>query len=103
MYCGYYGEIDGKQDDTFFYIGINFHWRGHYLGLPQLPKGKAWVPYTDTELPEQSADSAEETVRAAEDETAEAVQEIYVSPRSIAVYMAKECPPVSKQRKRVHE
>lgn len=103
MYCGYYGEIDGKQDDTFFYIGINFHWRGHYLGLPQLPKGKAWVLYTDTELPEQSADSAEETVRAAEDETAEAVQEIYVSPRSIAVYMAKDCPPVSKQRKRVHE
>ncbi len=103
MYCGYYGEIDGKQDDTFFYIGINFHWRGHYLGLPQLPKGKEWVLYTDTELPEDLTDSVEDTVRASEDETAEAVQEIYVSPRSIAVYMAKNCQPISKQRKRVHD
>lgn len=103
MYCGYYGEIDGQQDDTLLYIGINFHWKGHYLGLPQLPKGKEWIRYADTELPEYSADPAVETGNADGDETTEPVQEIYVSPRSVAIYIAKDCPPILAQRKRVHE
>lgn len=93
MYCGYYGEIDGHRDDIFFYIGINLHWKAHYFGLPQLPKDKEWKLYISTEPNDMSeADVEEETG---------ILQEIYVAPRTIAVYISKDRPVVSaKNRKK---
>lgn len=87
MYCGQYGEIDGQKDETLFYIGINLYWKAQYFGLPQLPKGKEWVLYTTT----NSSGMSEEDV----EESTGLLQEIYVPPRTIAVYMSKERPIVS--------
>lgn len=93
MYCGCYGEIDGNKDDVFFYIGINLHWKAHYFGLPQLPKDKGWALYTSTGPDNMSgADIEEETG---------GLQEIYVAPRTIAVYISKDRPLASaKDRKK---
>ena len=93
MYCGNYGEIDGHKDDVLFYIGINLHWKAQYFGLPQLPKGKEWVLYTSTNPDEAAEDDIEESTGL--------LQEIYVAPRTIAVYTSKDCPIVSaKDRKK---
>lgn len=98
MYCGYYGEIDGRRDDTFFYIGINLHWSAYYLGLPQLPKGKEWTLYASTDAKETADDNVDKN----EDGTPEPVQEIYVSPRTIVIYMAKDTEaPAAKRRKKL--
>lgn len=86
MYCGQYGEIDGQKDDTLFYIGINLHWKAHYFGLPQLPKGKEWVLYISTDPNETAEDDIEESMGL--------LQEIYVAPRTIAVYISKDRPIV---------
>lgn len=85
MYCGYYGEIDGVQDDTFFYIGINLHWKADYLGLPQLPKDKEWTLYASTDPQEEADENMQETA----EETAEPMQEIYVGPRTVVIYTTK--------------
>ena len=88
MYCGYYGEIDGHRDDTLFYIGINLHWEAHYLALPQLPKGKEWTLYTSTD--------PQETLTANEKMSKElTTQEIYIGPRTVAVYTVKDVPQTS--------
>lgn len=98
MYCGYYGEIDGRRDDTFFYIGINLHWSAYYLGLPQLPKGKEWTLYASTDAQE----TADDNVNRSEDGTPEPVQEIYVSSRTVVIYMAKDIEaPADKRRKKL--
>lgn len=99
MYCGLYGKVDGTQDDAFFYIGINFHWKGNYLGLPQLPKGKEWALYATTDPQEYPEYPDGESVEQNGGETAEVMQEIYVSPRSVAIYIAKDCPKAADQRK----
>lgn len=83
MYCGYYGEMDGHQDDTFFYIGINLHWQGRYLGLPQLPKDKEWVMYASTQ-PQAASDRIDNDVEESGG-SAELMQEIYVEPRSVVI------------------
>ena len=82
MYCGYYGEKDGKQDDSFFYIAVNMHWELHYLGLPKLPKGKQWSHLVTTarEVPEI--------------EMKETSQEICIPPRTISIYTATDMPEV---------
>ena len=85
MYCGYYGEIDGVQDDAFFYIGINLHWKADYLGLPQLPKDKEWTLYASTDSQEKAGENMQETA----EESAEPKQEIYVGPRTVVIYTAK--------------
>ncbi len=91
MYCGHYGEIDGHKDDTFFYIGINLHWKAQYFGLPQLPKGKEWVLYMST--------NTDETVEDVEESTG-ILQEIYVAPRTIAIYTSKDCSDVPARDKK---
>lgn len=80
MYCGYYGEKDGKRDDSFFYIAVNMHWEQHYLGLPKLPKKKRWshLVSTDREAPVI--------------EGKESSQEICIPPRTIAIYTAIDMP-----------
>ena len=97
MYCGYYGEIDGHKDEHFFYIGINLHWNAYYFGLPQLPKGKEWTLCASTDPKEE----AEALTKQSAEEPAEAVQEIYVGPRTVVIYMSKdaECVPVKNRRK----
>ena len=85
MYCGYYGEIDGHRDDTLFYIGINLHWNGYYFGLPQLPKGKEWTLYASTDQKEEADAYAKQGGK----EPLETVQEIYVGPRTIVIYMSR--------------
>ena len=85
MYCGYYGEIDGHKDDSLFYIGINLHWEAHYLALPQLPKGKEWTLYVSTD--------SQETLAANEKMAKElTTQEIYIGPRTVAIYTVKDAP-----------
>ena len=94
MYCGHYGEIDGHKDDTFFYIGINLHWNAYYFGLPQLPKGKEWTLYVSTDPKEESS-----TKQGAE-ELSEAVQEIYVGPRTVVIYMSRDVQCISGKIRR---
>ena len=100
MYCGYYGETDGRQDDTLFYIGINLHWNAYYFGLPQLPKGKEWTLYASTD-PKQTAD--EEIIENAEDESAEPLHEIYVGPRTVVIYTVKDVGQTPDKRRRKSE
>lgn len=100
MYCGYYGEIDGQRDDTFFYIGINLHWSAYYFGLPQLPKGKEWVLYASTD-PKETADG-----NVTEDEGTESddpIQEIYVGPRTVVIYTAKDVKQMPEKRRKKSE
>lgn len=97
MYCGYYGEIDRQRDDTFLYIGINLHWSAYYFGLPQLPKGKEWVLYASTD-PKETADG-----NAADDEGNESgdpIQEIYVGPRTVVIYTAKDVKQIPDKRRK---
>ncbi|MCM1123785.1 MAG: alpha-amylase family glycosyl hydrolase [Eubacterium sp.] len=94
MYCGRYGRNDETADDSLFYIGINFHWKEQCFGLPQLPKGRKWVLYTSTE----SAGLREED---SNEESAGLLQEIRVAPRTIAVYVTRDCPaPPAKDKKK---
>lgn len=86
MFCGYYGNVNGHKDDTFIYIGINLHWSAYYFGLPQLPKGKEWRLLTSTDPGETGDVDTKQT----EGETEETLQEIYVGPRTIVIYEAKD-------------
>lgn len=91
LYCGYYGEVDGTQDDTLFYVGVNMHWESRYLGLPQPPKGKIWTLLSSTLHSNDEDVSSEENM-----------QEIRITPRSIVIYTLKDCPvpqPAKQQRK----
>lgn len=103
MYCGYYGEIQGSRDEVFLYVGINLHWRAHYFGLPQLPKGKIWTLYASTALQEEYADNNEgQTAGAsrAEAGTEEIIQEVYIPPRTVVIYTVKEYAAVSDKNKK---
>ena len=86
MYCGCYGDFGGVKDDTFFYIGINLHWKADYLGLPQLPKGKEWTIYASTDPQEMTEENMQET----SEDANEPIQEIYVGPRTIVIYTVKD-------------
>ena len=96
MYCGYYGELDGQKDETFFYIGINLHWSAYYFGLPQLPKGKEWTLYASTD-PKEEEDAL---TKQNEDDASESAQEIYVGPRTVAIYMSKHAEGVTNKNRR---
>lgn len=96
MYCGSYGEIDGHKDETFFYIGINLHWRAYYLGLPQLPKGKEWTLYASTDPNEAKDENLQETG----EESAEPKQEIYVGPRTVVIYTVKDSEQIPDKRRK---
>ena len=96
MYCGYYGEIDGRKDETFFYIGINLHWKAYYLGLPQLPKGKKWTLYASTDSHEAKDENLQETA----EEAAEPKQEIYVGPRTVVIYTVRDSEQIPDKRRR---
>lgn len=100
MYCGYYGEADGRKDDAFFYIGINLYWKAYYFGLPQLPKGKEWVLYASTDLSEMTAQNAEKMTAERIEELPEHSQEIYVAPRTIVIYTSRDCPVVSSKNRK---
>lgn len=84
MYCGYYGELDGRRDEDFIYFGINLHWETHSLGLPKLPRGKMWKLYASTEPQEETAEQKEP-----KDDNS---QEITIAPRTISIYTTKDCP-----------
>ncbi|MGN0278403.1 MAG: hypothetical protein ACI4C4_03510 [Lachnospiraceae bacterium] len=81
LYCGYYGKIDGTQDDTLLYIGVNMHWEYRYLGLPQPPKGKMWEKLSST-----FQSNGDEMI------TAENPLEIRISPRTVEIYTLTDCP-----------
>ena len=100
MYCGYYGDIDGKRDDTFFYIGINLHWNAYYFGLPQLPKGKEWVLYASTDPKEAALTELKEDV---ETESTEPIQEIYVGDRTVVIYTVRDIRKEPGKRRRKTE
>ena len=91
LYCGYYGKIDGSQDDTLFYIGVNMHWEYRYLGLPQPPKGKMWKKLSST-----FQSNGDEAI------TEENPLEIRISPRTVEIYTLSDCSvqkPVKQTRK----
>ncbi len=101
MYCGYYGEAEDSRDDAFFYLGINFHWKEHSFGLPQLPKGKEWVLYAATDLSGTTAQDMEQVKTEKAGEASKCLQEISVGPRTIAIYTTRDCPVISgKDRKK---
>lgn len=92
MFCGYYGEIDGRRDEDFLYFGVNLYWEPYVLGLPKLPRGKAWRLYASTD------DQAKP-----EEESEEPLQKITIPPRTIVLYTTKDCPvsaTAQRQRRR---
>lgn len=97
MYCGYYGEIGGYRDDTFLYIGVNMHWNAYYFGLPQLPKDKEWSLLASTDPKEMdNAGTVQGTGAPGEN-----LQGIYVGPRTVVIYVAKDTRHISdKPRKK---
>lgn len=90
MFCGYYGEIDGRRDEEFLYFGVNLYWEPYVLGLPKLPRGKAWRLYASTDDQMKP-----------EEETEEPLQKITIPPRTIVLYTTKDCPvPAAAQKQR---
>ena len=87
MFCGRYGETEGRRDDTFFYIGINLYWNAYDFGLPQLPGGRKWALYASSDpqgaLEVKTADSA--------DGQAQSRQAVCVAPRTIVIYVSEDC------------
>lgn len=111
MYCGYYGEIDGRRDEDFIYFGVNLYWQPHVLGLPTLPKGKVWRLCASTqaqERMEKKGERPEEQTGAKngdgpEEQPVEILQEVTIPPRTIVIYTTKDCPvqaAAPKQRRR---
>lgn len=130
MYCGYYGEIDGRRDEDFIYFGVNLYWESHVLGLPTLPKGKAWRLCASTDTQEitdgkaqtelqETGKQAEQAEARPEEQTKEQLKEqpkgnpdgqaedhlqkVTISPRTIVIYTTRDCPvpePQQKQRRR---
>ena len=109
MYCGRYGEIDGRRDEDFIYFGVNLYWEPHILGLPTLPRGKAWKLYASTDAAaleaQKRTDKGTETEQElqTEGEPEDNLQKVTIPPRTIVIYTTKDCPvpePVSKQRRR---
>ncbi len=94
MYCGGQETSDPANkvdtEDSFFYIGVNMHWETHTLGLPKLPKGKAWTMLLST------YEEEEEQIQ-----ITDLKQEILIPPRTIALYISKDCLQKEiKQKKR---
>lgn len=84
MYCGKYAKKDRKNDDDFFYIGMNMHWEPHELALPKLPRGLVWKPCIVTEhLPEKKS------VQDAKNESEPASGEIGVTEKSVRTIPAR--------------
>ena len=88
LYCGLYKEEDLgiarkealKEEQNkgfdFLYFGMNMHWESHKLGLPRLPKGKAWELLLCT-----SEDGADPVP----------VQDaVMIAPRTMALYVSKD-------------
>lgn len=118
MYCGCYGEIDGRRDDDFIYFGVNLYWESHVLGLPTLPRGKAWKLCASTDMQERTDKKAKPARLQEEKElkeqkeqaegrpdghTQDKLQKVTIPPRTIMIYTTMDCPvaePVLKQRRR---
>lgn len=49
MLNGCYAETDGVPDD-FVYVAMNMHWEMHGFELPQLPEGKFWHIFANTDV-----------------------------------------------------
>lgn len=121
MYCGYYGEIDGRRDEDFIYFGVNLYWESHVLGLPTLPKGKAWKLCASTDIRERT-DQKTEAERKPDEQTEfmqkdqsteqgkealkkqeENLLKITIPPRTIMIYTTQDCPvqerPLKQRRK----
>ena len=121
MYCGYYGEIDGRRDEEFIYFGVNLYWESHVLGLPTLPKGKAWKQFASTDIRKRTGQKTEAECKPDEqsecmqkDQPAEQGKEVLekqeenllkitIPPRTIMIYTTQDCPVQErppKQRRR---
>ncbi len=108
MYCGYYGEIDGRRDEDFIYFGVNLYWQSHVLGLPTLPRGKVWKLYASTDTQERTDKKEEQQAERKQDgqlsgSVEENLLKITIPPRTVMVYTTEDCPVAeisNKQRRR---
>ena len=108
MYCGYYGEIDGRRDEDFIYFGVNLYWQAHVLGLPTLPRGKVWKLYASTDTQERTDKKEEQQAERKQDgqlsgSVEENLLKITIPPRTVMVYTTEDCPVAeisNKQRRR---
>ncbi len=108
MYCGYYGEIDGRRDEDFIYFGVNLYWQSHVLGLPTLPRGKVWKLYASTDTQERTDKKEEQPAERKQDgqlsgSVEENLLKITIPPRTVMVYTTEDCPVAeisNKQRRR---
>ena len=108
MYCGYYGEIDGRRDEYFIYFGVNLYWQSHVLGLPTLPRGKVWKLYASTDTQERTDKKKEQQAERKQDgqlsgSVEENLLKITIPPRTVMVYTTEDCPVaeiLQKQRRR---
>ena len=97
MYCGYYGEIDGRRDEDFIYFGVNLYWQSHVLGLPTLPRGKVWKLYASTDTQERTDKKEEQQAERKQDgqlsgSVEENLLKITIPPRTVMVYTTEDCP-----------
>ena len=83
MLNGQYASTNGQPDD-FIYAAMNMHWEMHGFELPQLPQGKAWYVFanTDMEMPNDIYEPGEEPI-------VDNQNEVLVGPRSIIILVGK--------------
>ena len=84
LYCGAYGEKDGKEDN-YFYVAYNMHWEPCEFALPNLPKGLGWHMAIDTDT--DRGIYPEEDRKILENQ-----KQVMVMARSIAVLISREIP-----------
>ncbi len=49
LFCGKYAKKDVKNEDDYFYIAYNMHWKEQPFGLPNLPDKMCWTIQIDTQ------------------------------------------------------
>lgn len=83
MLNGCYAETNGVPDD-FIYVAMNMHWEMHGFELPQLPEGKLWHIFANTDVaaPYDIVEPGEEIVM-------DNQQEVLVGARSIVILVGK--------------
>lgn len=80
---GQYAERDGHPDD-FIYMAVNMHWDMHGFELPQLPEGRQWYIFANTDVA-----SPNDITEPGKEILLENQYEVLVGSRSIIILVGK--------------
>ena len=83
MLNGCYAETDGVPDD-FVYVAMNMHWEMHGFELPQLPEGKVWHIFANTDVA-----APMDIVEPGKEVLMDNQREVLVGARSIVILVGK--------------